>query len=178
MHAAVQSFVDKQLKVWPPRHQIEKELGAVLPELKPLHFANPVVRADFFSLRPMPESWSVDGRSHESARHQAGCLLLAVKLEEKDLISVISNLRRLDAAMNHASTSGCVEDGESGLFASAPAVWIVMAPRDPGWPMAPRRPRPETGRSNLFDFAAAMWSKGRIMMCEMQRRAITVATAG
>ena len=153
-------FADKQCVAC---HQIERVGGVFGPSLDSVAQFGPI----FFAAT----MWN-HGPSMAEAMQARGIKRPSFTGSElRDLIGYIKSvsLGRGDQPMQ--VLPGRVEDGER-LFASRGCV-DCHGIKGLGGAVAPAL----AGKrlySNLFDFAAAMWNKGPIMMREMQRRAVTV----
>ena len=153
-------FADKQCVAC---HQIERVGGVFGPSLDSVVQFGPI----FFAAT----MWNHGPSMAEAMQARGIKRPVFTGSELRDLIGYVKSvsLGRGDQPMQ--VLPGRVEDGER-LFAARGCV-DCHGIAGMGGPVAPAL----AGKriySSLFDFAAAMWNKGPIMMREMQRRAITV----
>jgi len=153
-------FADKQCVVC---HQIEGVGGVFGPSLDSIVQFGPI----FFAAT----MWN-HGPSMAEAMQARGIKRPQFSGSElRDLIAYVKFVSRGRGDQPMQVLPGRVEDGER-LFASRGCV-DCHGIRGSGGPVAPAL----SGKRNytsLFEFAAAMWNKGPLMMREMQRRAVTV----
>ncbi|MGH7808697.1 MAG: c-type cytochrome, partial [Candidatus Binatia bacterium] len=153
-------FADKQCVVC---HQIERVGGVFGPSLVSVVQFGPI----FFAAT----MWN-HGPSMAQAMQARGIKRPQFSGNElRDLIAYVKSVSSGRGDQPMQVLPGRVEDGER-LFAARGCV-DCHGIRGAGGPVAPAL----SGKriySSLFEFAAAMWNKGPLMMREMQRRAITV----
>jgi mono/diheme cytochrome c family protein len=153
-------FFDKQCVVC---HQIERVGGVFGPSLDSVVQFGPIFfAATMWNHGPaMAEAMQARGikRPHFSGS------------ELRDLIAYVKSVSRRRGDEPTQVLPGRVEDGER-LFASRGCV-DCHGVNGGGGPVAPALAGKKIYPS-LFEFAAAMWNKGPVMMREMRRRAVTV----
>ncbi len=153
-------FFDKQCVVC---HQIERVGGVFGPSLDSVVQFGPIFfAATMWNHGPaMAEAMQARGvkRPHFSGS------------ELRNLIAYVKSVSRRRGDEPTQVLPGRVEDGER-LFASRGCV-NCHGVNGGGGPVAPALAGKKIYPS-LFEFAAAMWNKGPVMMREMRRRAVTV----
>ena len=154
-------FADKQCVVC---HQIERVGGVFGPSLDSVVQFGPI----FFAAT----MWNHGPSMAEAMQARGIKRPLFSGSELRDLIAYVKFVSRGRGDQPMQVLPGRVEDGER-LFASRGCV-DCHGVRGVGGPVAPALAGKKIYPS-LFEFAAAMWNKGPIMIREMQRRAVIVA---
>jgi mono/diheme cytochrome c family protein len=153
-------FEDKQCVVC---HQIERVGGVFGPSLDSVVQFGPIFLA--------AAMWN-HGPSMAAAMQARGIRRpLFSGSELRDLSAYVKSVSRARGDQPIQALPGRVEDGER-LFASRGCV-DCHGIRGAGGPVAPALAGKKIYPS-LYEFAAAMWNKGPVMMREMKRRAVAV----